>query len=183
MFLINKIKYLADKKYDIYEKRITVYYNCDNIHNFITNNLTDYIYRIQVQSFLTGVFYNTSISVQDVNKYIRNLYISYYIFYIKNVINDGYDYIITTDIINKFIINNNKLLNDTKWIYKHTETNIKLDIFITNIFKKIYSLRPFERDNKSTINDIFLYLAKLLDFIINENMDKIIISLGLGNLL
>lgn len=103
MLLLNKIKFDSDNRYDIYEKRISHYYNDCHIKRFQTKSLTDYIYKNLIQCDLTGVFYNTSISTNDVINYIHNIYIRYYTFYIKNHINDGIDFIITKNIINNFI--------------------------------------------------------------------------------
>lgn len=182
MLLLNKIKFDSDNRYDIYEKRISHYYNDCHIKKFQTKSLTDYIYKNLIQCDLTGVFYNTSISTNDVINYIHNIYIRYYTFYIKNHINDGIDFIITKNIINNFITNNSKLQIDTEWIYSKTSLNIQLDQFIINLFKSIYSLPVYIMfSNKTIINDIFIYLAKLLDFIINKEINTIVLKIALGH--
>ena len=184
MFILNRIKFDADNRYDIYEKRISkYYYNEDDIKRFQTQNLTEYIYKVLVQSHLTGVFYDTSISVCDVKKYIQNLYITYYNFYIKKHINDGKNYIITKKKINEFTNQNSKLLIDTEWIYSKTSVNIPLDEFITNVFKPVYSLPTFIRfSDKTVIDDVFIYLAKLLDFIIESEMNTLVFKIAKGDL-
>lgn len=183
MFLINKIRYDASAKYDIYESRISNYYKCISFtKSYTTKNLTEYIYMVLIQSHLSGVFYGTDISVCDVNEYIRNLYTSYYNYYIKNIINNGNDLIITKDILDSFVGRNKKLIIDTQWILQHTDVSIKLNTFITNIFKKIYTLPSFVYSNERTdINDIFLYLSKLLDFIIDRDINTIILSMALNH--
>lgn len=184
MFLVHKIKYDAFHNYNIYEKKIAEYYNIiyKDDNQFNKNNLTDYIRHILIQSHLSGVFYDTGISVCDVNKYIRNLYLSYYKYYIKDIINCGKDFIITKEQIEIFVDTNGKnkeLQETTEWIYKQTSTNITLDKFITNIFTKIYTLPSFERYGYLSINNTFLYLSTLLDHIIDDNINTIIIAMAI----
>lgn len=185
MFVLNKIKFDADNKYDIYEKRISqYYYKDDNIERYRTNTLTEYIYTIFIQKYLRGVFYNTSISVCDVNIYIQNLYTAYYRYYIKNIINDKKDYIITKELIYKFVKNDAKLLKTTEWIFSKTDLNIPLDIFIQNVFKPVHGLSIFVRfGDNTTVNDIFIFLARLLDFIIENEIITVIVKMALGHLL
>lgn len=180
MFILNKIKFDADNKYDVYERRISQYYRKnDDITKYQSKNMTDYIYTVFIQAHLIGVFYNTSISVCDVNIYIQNLYISYYNYYIKNMINDGKDYIITKKIIDNFVGKDTKLMIDTQWIYSVTSCDIPLDEFIMKVFKPVHSLPIFLRSDKTIINDIFIYLAKLLDFIVESEMDTLVIKIAL----
>lgn len=184
MFLINKIKYIADNNYNIYENKINnYYYKFNNKENFLTKDLTSYIYKFYIQNNLYGICYDdkTNIFFKMID-YVKKLYIAYYTFYIKDIINNGDDFIITEEIINNFNKTDKiKLTNTYDSIKKYSNINIKLDLFLLNIFK-IINIFPAFSYGGCDIYDIYIYLSKLLDFIIGSNMDKIILSIALGHI-
>ena len=102
MFLLNKIKYNADKNYDIYEQKLQKYYDRD--YNLFSRNLESYIYSFYIQSHLNGVFCKDKVNtISDVLNYVKYLYVAYYNFYIKKIINDGESFIVTQEIIDKYL--------------------------------------------------------------------------------
>lgn len=86
MLLLNKIKHSADENYDIYEEKINNYYHKYlNIYdNFLTKDLTSYIYKFYIQKNLNGVCFNDKTDICNMMQYLRKLYIVYYTFYIKD---------------------------------------------------------------------------------------------------
>lgn len=177
MFILNRIKYDADKNYDIYEKIIL-----DN-KVYLSKNLTDYIYNIYIQRNIYGIFYdNKTIKYHDIKYYVQNIYISYYDYYIKNIINDNNDFIITDKILTDFVTcNKNKNKKEYEWCNKYSNINIPIDEYIKNIFLRIYILPPFVRYGLC-FYDIYIFIAKLLDYIIELNNNKIIIMIAMGHL-
>lgn len=178
MFLLNKIKYNADKNYDIYEEKIAKYYNSKNYKN--VKNLEDYIYSFYIQSHIAIIFIN---NLDNIFTYIENLYLEYYYFYIKNIINDGRTYILTQEIIDKFLkVNYYKQHKTYNWIKNNSIINVPLDNYIKSIFIKKYNLPLYQYYGEIDRNDLYVFMAKMLDFIILDNMDKIILSIALGNI-
>ena len=181
MFLLNKIKYNADKNFDTYEEKVQKYYKIEN--RFFSINLESYIFKFYIQSHLYGVFYNDKVNtISDVLNYVNMLYTSYYEFYIKNIINDGEDFIITQEIIDKYLNNNKQDDYIYNWIKKHCEINVTLNTYIKNVFNKKYKLPIFQRFAGVQQDDLYIFIARFLDFIINDNKDKIILSIAMGHI-
>lgn len=181
MFLLNKIKYNADIKYDVYEQKVEEYYKTSN--KFFSKNLENYIYKFYIQSHLSGVFYNDkNDNICDVLKYVRNLYTTYYNYYIKDIINDGRHFIVTQEIIDKFLketfFKQNKIYN---WIQENCDIDVSLDCYIEDVLRKKTALPIFQRYGGVEGDDLYVFMAKFLDFIVNDNMEKIILSIAMGN--
>lgn len=182
MFILNKIKYNADKNYDIYEQKVQKYYKIEN--RFFSINLESYICKFYIQSHLYGVFYNDKVNtISDVLIYVKCLYIAYYDFYIKNIINDGESFIVTQEIIDKYLKQKNYKQDEIYiWIKNNCEINVPLDEYILNVLNKKYLLPVFQRFAGVQQDDLYGFMAKFLDFIINDNKDKIILSIAMGHI-
>ena len=181
MFLLNKIKYNADKNYDIYEQKLQKYYDRD--YNLFSRNLESYIYSFYIQSHLNGVFCKDKVNtISDVLNYVKYLYVAYYNFYIKKIINDGESFIVTQEIIDKYLKKNYKQDEVYNWIKKNCEINVPLDYYILNVLNKKYMLPIFQRFAGVQQDDLYCFMAKFLDFIVNDNIDKIILSIAMGHI-
>jgi hypothetical protein len=173
MFLINRIKYDANKNYDKIEKKI---------HYYSNKNLTNYIYYVLILN--DKLFTNNDIIILKL--YIKNLYISYYKFYIKNIINYGKEYIIKKEDIYDYIYNHNLnyFINKRyfeKYIIKYSKLNIGIIQWIENIFSYIETLPIFEYFNITKYRH-YIFVSKMLDYIITKNMTSIIIYIAKGYL-
>jgi len=182
MFILNKIKYNAGKNFDIYEEKVQKYYKIEN--RFFSKNLESYICAFYMQSHLYGVFCKDKVNtICDVLLYVKNLYTAYYEFYIKNIINDGESFIITNEIIYKYLqkkyYRQEEIYN---WIKEHCEVNVTLDSYIKDVLGKKYLLPIFQRFAGVQQDDLYTFMAKFLDFIVNENMNKVILSIAMGHI-
>lgn len=177
MFLINRIKYNANKKYDKFEELLDHYENNNS-------NLTNYIFYAFLINDYNKKF--TSIDLIIFKRYIKNLYISYYIFYIRDIICYGKEYIIKEEDIYDYINNNksNYFINKRyfeKYILTYSNLNISIKQWLENIFVHIDLIPVFSYYNVTRYK-LYIFVSKLLDYIITKNMNSIIIYIAKGYL-
>ena len=177
MLLLNRIKYNADVNYDIYEKKIK--YSNDN-----NSNLTNHI----LYAFLINDHKKIFTNDEQVlfKKYIKKLYIEYYNFYIKNIINYGKEYIIKKDDIYDYINSNksNYFINKRyfeKYIVSYSVLNISILRWLNNIFIQIDTIPIFSYFTITKYR-VYIFLSKMLDYIISKNMDSIILYIVKGHM-
>lgn len=177
MYLLNRIKYNASKNYDKFEKKLTYYHSSNT-------DLTNHI----LYTFLINDHCKIFTKEEQVlfKRYIKNLYKSYYIFYIKNIINYGKEYIIKKKDIYDYLNNNNSnyFVNKRyfeKYIVSYSRFNIGLLQWLDNIFIHIDTIPVFSYYS-ITKYKVYIFLSKILDYIITKNMDSIIIYIAMGHL-
>ena len=118
--------------------------------------------------------------------YIKNLYKSYYTFYIKNIINYGKEYIIKKEDIYDYIYNHksNYFINKRyfeKYIITYSKLNIGVLQWLENIFIHIDTI-PIFSYYTITKYRVYIFVSKLLDYIITKNIDSVIIYIAMGHL-
>ena len=177
MILLNRIKYNADKNYDIYEKKL-------KYSNYNNSNLTNYILYVFLINDHKKIF--TKEEQKLFKNYIKNLYIEYYNFYIKNIINYGKEYIIKKDDIYDYINNNksNYFINNRyfeKYILSYSILNISILLWLNNIFIQIDTIPIFSYFTITKYR-VYIFISKMLDYIIIKNMDSIIIYIAKGHM-
>jgi len=166
MFLLNTIKYDADKNYDLYENEINQYYELNNNYNMIS--LTNYIYKF----YIGGICWYTKYT-EEIDIYVQNLYYRYSDYYISKICND---YIITEQLLFDFVNENWYETLVVKYIVTKTGYNIKIQDFIKKGFENIDNL-PLNSLWEVDIKDVYIVLAKLLDFIIKKNINFLILDI------
>jgi len=177
MLLINRIKYNASINYKDFEKKLK-YYNSSN------TDLTNHILYTFLINDHTKIF--TKEEQKLFKNYIKNLYKSYYTFYIKNIINYGKEYIIKKEDIYDYIYNHksNYFINKRyfeKYIITYSKLNIGILQWLENIFIHIDTI-PIFSYYTITKYRVYIFVSKLLDYIITKNIDSVIIYIAMGHL-
>lgn len=180
MYLLAKIKHNSDIYYEVYEERIKYYYNHPKRFNRL--NLTEYILKLYIHTNINEVFPNEYLITELIKIYIKRLYIEYYKYYIKGLINKGEPYIIRDIDIERFLATQNELMHkDYKLIRNYSSLDINLEDYILNIFNNINKIEIFSY-SRPNINYIYLFLSRLLDNIIENNFENMITEFSYGHI-
>ena len=181
MFVFNKIKFIADKNYDEYERRI-----CYNKYSHInSSSLTNYIFSAYIQKGIGCLFYTDPLTLLKVNLYFKNILFAYYQYYVREIICDGMDYFLDAEIFGNFIRQNRHKFQ--KYVIDYFKNNtdlrfpIPLDKYISDEFEKSSKLPKFSL-YQTTYIDLHAFIAQLLDYIVDINSTKIIIYIAMNSL-
>lgn len=156
--LLEKIKYDADESYQLHENTI------NNSRLKDARKLSDYILVIYQQTDLYGIYYPDNNALCIVYQYIRNLYISYYNYY---VVKKKLEIIVTEELLQDFMQNGKSFKTHNHMYMLDSELNVPFDTYIENIFHKSKSLRKYAYYT-TDLYDVYLYLAYFLEYSISK---------------
>ena len=148
------IKYKSDPCYEKYEEDVEKYYNLDE--KILSNNLTNYITQFYIQNHLTDIF---PTRFQNVKIYVRNLYINYCKEYLT-------DKKITTEYIENLLLDDEEISYQVvQTVEKQVPYNITFLEYIEGCFNCINTLPIYSLYGVDQF-DVYVYMAKLLDYAI-----------------
>ena len=181
MFVFDKIKFIADENYDEYERRI-----CYNKYSYIhSSSITNYIFSAYIQKGIDCIFYNEPLMLLKVKLYFKNILVAYYQYYIKQIVCDGMDYMLDAETFDNFIRQNRHKFK--KYIIDYFASNadlripISFDKYIFDAFNKSSEL-PKHSLYQTSFIDIHIWIAQLLDYIVDINSTKIVIYMVMNSL-